>query len=65
MSKSPEATAARQAIDAIVSAHVAGKVDQTAVDWVYSKAYEVFRKEASEMAEYDLQRERLMRGARW
>lgn len=47
--RDPESIAAREAIDAIVVARVAGAVSNEAVSWVYSKAFEQFRKEASEV----------------
>jgi len=50
MNRDPESIAAREAINAITSAHVAGTASQEAVTWVYSKAFEQFRKEAHEWA---------------
>jgi len=50
MQRDPESLAAREAINAITSALVAGNVSQEAVTWVYLKAYEQFRKEAHEWA---------------
>jgi len=49
MERDPESLAAREAINAIVSASVAGTVSQEAVTWVFSKAFEQFRKEAGEV----------------
>jgi len=55
----PDSIAAREVIDAITSAHVAGKVSQEAVTWAYSKAFEQFRREAGEIASKELKRKRL------
>jgi len=53
MDREPESLAAREAINAITSARVAGTVSQEAVSWVYSKAFEQFRKEARKWAQQE------------
>lgn len=50
MKRDPDSLAAREAINAITAARVAGTVSPEAVSWVYSKAFEQFRKEAYEWA---------------
>jgi len=55
--RDPESLAAREVIDAITAAHVAGAASQEAVTWAYSKAFEQFRKEAGAWAEAIYERE--------
>ena len=55
--KDPDSIAAREAIDAITQARVRGMVSQEAVNWVYGKAYEQFRKEALATATKQLEEE--------
>lgn len=55
--REPDSLAAREAIDAITSAQVAGKVSQDAVTWVYSKAFAQFREEALRWATQERRRE--------